>query len=85
MLSMPYCSVVPHEVTDALGRDFGRHPVGTGPFRFHEWHEQVKLVLHRNPYYFERDGEGERLPYLLRHCHCPPAAAAAGPRLNDRP
>jgi oligopeptide transport system substrate-binding protein len=64
MLSMPYCSVVPHEVTDALGRDFGRHPVGTGPFRFHEWHEQVKLVLHRNPYYFERDGEGERLPYL---------------------
>lgn len=64
MLSMPYCSVVPHEVTDALGRDFGRSPVGTGPFRFHRWDEGVKLVLHRNPDYFEQDEEGVPLPYL---------------------
>jgi oligopeptide transport system substrate-binding protein len=64
MLSMPYCAVVPGEVTDALGRDFGRSPVGTGPFRFQEWHEGMKLVLHRNDKYFEVDAEGERLPYL---------------------
>lgn len=64
MLSMPYCAVVPHEVTGALGRDFGRAPVGTGPFRFHAWHEGMKLVMHRNPHYFERDAEGVSLPYL---------------------
>lgn len=64
MLSMPYCAVVPHEVVDGLGRDFGRAPVGTGPFHFREWHENVKLVLHRNPNYFERDAQGAQLPYL---------------------
>ncbi len=64
MLTMPYCAVVPHEVTDALGKDFGRSPVGTGPFRFEAWHEGVKLVLHRNPNYFERDSTGHALPYV---------------------
>jgi len=64
MLSMPYCAVVPHEVCDALGQDFGRTPVGTGPFQFKEWHENVKLVLHRNPRYFETDEDGAPLPYL---------------------
>ncbi|MCF8257211.1 MAG: ABC transporter substrate-binding protein [Flavobacteriales bacterium] len=64
MLSMPYCAVVPHEVVTALGPDFGRSPIGTGPFRFSEWHENVKLVLHRNPHYFEKDEKGVQLPYL---------------------
>lgn len=64
MLSMPYCAVVPHEVADGLGREFGRSPVGTGPFHFREWHEHVKLVLHRNTHYFEKDGQGVQLPYL---------------------
>lgn len=64
MLSMPYCAVVPIEMTEALGRDFGRSPVGTGPFRFHEWHEGMKLVFHRNDNYFEVDSDGQRLPYM---------------------
>jgi peptide/nickel transport system substrate-binding protein len=28
-----------------------RHPVGTGPFRFHEWKTQEKIVLLANPEY----------------------------------
>lgn len=64
MLSMPYCAVVPQEVTAELGRDFGRSPVGTGPFRFREWHEGMKLVFHRNENYFESDSTGGLLPYL---------------------
>ncbi|MBI1287626.1 MAG: ABC transporter substrate-binding protein [Flavobacteriales bacterium] len=64
ILSMQYCSVVPKEVTEALGKDFARHPVGTGPFQYWDWYEGVKLVLHRNESYFERDGSGDRLPYL---------------------
>lgn len=64
MLSMPYCAVVPKTMADAMGRDFGRTPVGTGPFMFKEWHEGVKLVLHRNPHYFETDARGAALPYL---------------------
>ena len=64
LLSMPYCSVVPHEVVDHYGTDFRNHPVGTGPFRFQYWKEGVKLVLRRNDLYFETDSEGRQLPYL---------------------
>lgn len=53
ILAMPYCSVVPREIVETLGKDFGRHPVGTGPFKFHLWEDQVKLILHKNPDYYE--------------------------------
>ena len=61
LLSMQYCSVVPHEL--AGRRDFRSQPIGTGPFKFQFWKEGVKLVLRRNPNYFEME-DGERLPYL---------------------
>jgi len=64
ILSMQYCSVVPKEVAEKLGKEFGRHPVGTGAFKFKEWHEGIKLVLHRNERYFEADENGNKLPYL---------------------
>ncbi|MEI6765462.1 MAG: ABC transporter substrate-binding protein [Bacteroidota bacterium] len=63
LLSMQYCSVVPHEVVDYYGKDFRKHPVGTGPFKFQMWKEGVKLVLLKNENYFEFD-KGKRLPYL---------------------
>ncbi|MBE6347293.1 MAG: ABC transporter substrate-binding protein [Lentimicrobiaceae bacterium] len=63
ILSMTYASVVPHEAVDFYGTEFGRHPVGTGPFKYQYWKEGVKLVFRKNPNYFEKIGE-ERLPYL---------------------
>jgi peptide/nickel transport system substrate-binding protein len=32
LLTMQYCSVVPREVVEAEGAQFGRNPIGTGPF-----------------------------------------------------
>jgi len=64
MLSMPYCYIVPQEVVEGLGEQFARQPVGTGPFMFKMWREDEKLVLVKNPAYFEKDGKGESLPYL---------------------
>ena len=64
ILSMTYASVVPHEAVEYYGDDFRRHPVGTGPFKFQYWKENVKLVFRKNPDYFERDEAGEKLPYL---------------------
>ena len=64
MLGMPYCSVVPREVVEHYGQDFRQHPVGTGPFKFQRWKENVKLVLRKNESYFERDEQGNPLPYL---------------------
>lgn len=64
ILSMKYCSVVPKEVAEHYGKDFRNHPIGTGPFKFWLWEEGVKLVLHRNENYFEKDEEDNQLPYL---------------------
>ncbi|MCB0431034.1 MAG: ABC transporter substrate-binding protein [Flavobacteriales bacterium] len=64
MLSMPYCYVVPREAVEKYGSEFGRNPVGTGPFYFKLWKDGMRLVLHRNPSYFETDSAGNRLPYL---------------------
>ncbi len=64
LLSMRYCSVVPKEVTTHYGNEFRSHPIGTGPFKFKRWEEGVKLVLRKNEFYYEKDEEGNQLPYL---------------------
>ncbi|MBI4611875.1 MAG: ABC transporter substrate-binding protein, partial [Candidatus Rokubacteria bacterium] len=46
------------------GKAYGRHPVGTGPFKFVEWKEADYILLERNPNYWETDSAGNRLPYL---------------------
>lgn len=35
--------------------DFAHHPVGTGPFKFVEWKHDVRIVLERNPDYWNAD------------------------------
>ncbi|MGB3007446.1 MAG: ABC transporter substrate-binding protein [Chitinophagaceae bacterium] len=64
ILSMQYCSVVAEEAVNEYGTDFRRHPVGTGPFRFMAWEEGQALVLKKNENYFEKDENGNQLPYL---------------------
>ena len=64
MLGMRYFSVVPQEAIDYYQNDFRKNPVGTGPFAFKLWEENVKLVLRKNPNYFETDSAGNQLPYL---------------------
>jgi peptide/nickel transport system substrate-binding protein len=44
--------------------DFNRHPVGTGPYRFVEWKTDQKIVLERNPDFWE--GTPHIQKYVLR-------------------
>jgi peptide/nickel transport system substrate-binding protein len=64
LLSMKYCSVIPKEVADFYGSNFRSNPIGTGPFKFKRWEENIKLVFRRNNLYFETDSQGDSLPYL---------------------
>jgi len=64
ILSMKYCSVVPKEAVEFYGSRFGKNPIGTGPFKFKKWEENIKLVLRKNNNYFEKDEKGFQLPYL---------------------
>lgn len=64
VMSMQYCSIVPQEVVEKYGKDFRRHPCGTGPFQLVAWEEGQALILKKNTLYFEKDSNGQRLPYL---------------------
>lgn len=64
LMTMRFCSVVPQEITEHYGSSFRSNPIGTGPFKFQLWEENVKLVLRKNEYYFEKDEQGNSLPYL---------------------
>ncbi len=54
VLALNFAFVVPKEVIAQPGYDFGKHPVGTGAFELKEWDLGQKLVLVRNPTYFEK-------------------------------
>ncbi len=64
LLTMKYCSVVPKEIVNHYGTEFRSHPIGTGPFKFKRWEENIKLVFRKNRRYFEKDETGKSLPYL---------------------
>jgi peptide/nickel transport system substrate-binding protein len=63
ILATPYCSVIPKEAIQYYGNDFRKNPVGTGPFFLQTWKEGEKLILRKNPVYFEQIN-GKPLPYL---------------------
>ena len=44
---------------ETYGKDFVRHPTGTGPFVLKEWSPGERVVLEKNPQYFKKG-----LPYL---------------------
>lgn len=63
LLTMKYASVVPKEGFQ-VGYNFRKQPIGTGAFGFKIWEENIKLILRKNPIYFEKDTSGGALPYL---------------------
>ncbi|MCX7550175.1 ABC transporter substrate-binding protein [Xanthomarina sp. F2636L] len=64
LLTMKYCSVIPKEIVEHYNGNFRSNPIGTGPFKFKRWEENIKLVFRKNNNYFERDTKGNKLPYL---------------------
>ncbi|MEU3862154.1 ABC transporter substrate-binding protein [Streptomyces sp. NPDC028722] len=46
------------------GADFGRRPVGTGPFTFAQWRSKVQLTAERNDAYWAKAADGSSLPKL---------------------
>ncbi len=60
ILAMNYCYIVPKE---AVNVEFRSNPIGTGPFVFRKWEEEVGVLLGKNEHYY-RFKNGKRLPYL---------------------
>jgi peptide/nickel transport system substrate-binding protein len=51
-LAMAYVGIVSPAAVKKFGQDYGRNPVGTGPFKFVEWRTNTSITIERNPDYW---------------------------------
>ena len=47
-------TIVSPAAVKKYGMDYGRNPVGTGPFKFVSWRENDRIEIEKNPHYFEK-------------------------------
>jgi peptide/nickel transport system substrate-binding protein len=62
-LASPWTMIVSVEDVEARG-DLTKGGVGTGPFLFDSWEQDVAVRVKRNPNYWKQDQFGNQLPYL---------------------
>jgi peptide/nickel transport system substrate-binding protein len=63
--SAQYTYPISRPAFEKLGADqFGRNPVGTGPFKFSQWKPSDRVILQRNENYWMTGTDGKALPYL---------------------
>ncbi len=60
-LAMHPASIGSPEAIKKLGRDFSLQPVGTGPFKFVSWTPGVEVVLEKNPDYWGKPPNIDRV------------------------
>ena len=51
VMALNFAHVVPKEVVEEHGADFGKHPVGTGAYKMTDWTLGQHVVFERNPDY----------------------------------
>ena len=64
LLTTAYGSIVDSKALLEEGASLRNQPLGSGPFQLAWWLPDAGLVMHRNERYWERDEQGNRLPYL---------------------
>ena len=63
-LATPTGLIVSPEAVKKYGKEFGRHPVGSGAFGFSEWQSNQRVVLNANAHYW--DGKPELQTLVFR-------------------
>jgi ABC-type transport system substrate-binding protein len=64
-LGMYQAKIVPEAEVIRLGDEFGRNPVGSGPFRFDSWQTDTRITLARNPDYFGAPSYLDEVEYII--------------------
>ena len=64
-LALGQAKIVPREVVEKAGDDFGMHPIGTGPFRFVAWERGRSITLEANRDYFDGPPRLARVIYRI--------------------
>lgn len=52
---------------DSFNKNYGRNPMGSGPYKFQSWKTGQEVELLRDPNYWGRGKEGIDQPYVDRH------------------
>ncbi|SEF86013.1 ABC transporter substrate-binding protein [Marinobacterium lutimaris] len=60
------------------GQDYGRHPIGSGPFKLISWTEGEQLIVERNTEYYGKQPEFSKITFLFTGEDTSLAAARAG-------
>jgi peptide/nickel transport system substrate-binding protein/oligopeptide transport system substrate-binding protein len=69
LLGMAQAQVLPREEVKRLGAEFGRRPIGTGPFRFVHWTAGEEITLEANEAYYTGRPFLDRLHYRIMPDH----------------
>ena len=64
-LGMCYAKIVPREAVTRMGPDFGKMPVGSGPFRFVSWNMNGMIRLERFPNYYADTALVDEIQYKI--------------------
>ncbi len=67
ILAMKGAKVVPREEIEKSGENFGKLPIGTGPFKFVSMKEGEEIVLEANPDYFEGRPYLDKIIFKIFH------------------
>lgn len=62
----------------SYGQNYGRNPVGSGPFKLVSWQEGQQLIVERNPYYYGKPAAFKQITFLFTGEDAGLAAANAG-------
>lgn len=64
-MTMVYTGIVSPAAVQRHGEDYGRNPVGTGPFRFVEWRTNDRIVIEANPNYWRGRPQIDRVVFRV--------------------
>ncbi|HHV79392.1 MAG TPA: glutathione ABC transporter substrate-binding protein [Firmicutes bacterium] len=64
-LAHPVAAIISPAAIKKYGKDLARNPVGTGPFKLAEWVSGEKIVMDRNPDYFEGAPQVQRVVFRI--------------------
>lgn len=54
VLALPFAGIVEKDFGGVSAKDFGRNPVGTGPFELASWKHGTAITLEKNPNYWKQ-------------------------------
>ncbi|MFK5951505.1 MAG: ABC transporter substrate-binding protein [Desulfobacterium sp.] len=64
-LGICYAKIIPRGAATRLGQDFGKTPVGSGPFRFVSWNADAMIQLERFPDYYGDTALVDEIQYKI--------------------